>query len=102
MEVQAGYYDSDDPNTCQDDIGIIMQRKMDRIRLAVAERRKKIINLLEANTAVKYICNQLGCSETSDTLVYKIQSSHNGGKAAEINFTRKQISQPLDAKEGLS
>ena len=40
IELQAGYYDDD--STPQEDMGLIMRRKMDNIKPEVEARRKKI------------------------------------------------------------
>lgn len=93
--VQAGEFDSHPESGEEEDIGIIMERKMNKIKPEVEERRKKIWDLLEAGVGTKDICTQLGCKEWA---VWKVAKMQSGGKAAKFNFMRKQISQLLESK----
>ena len=90
-------------NTSEDeqgeDIGIIMERKMNKIKPAVEERRKKVWELLEAKVSMKDISLQMGINVTTVQRIAKLQT---GGMSAKYNFMRKQISSLLDAKVEMS
>ena len=97
IQIQAGYYDSDSDTAAalSGDVGVMLERRMRKVKPEVEERRKKIWDLLEANMDVKAICEELGCSETA---VYRAQKMQSGGKAAKFKFMRQQISALLNDK----
>ena len=92
MRVQAGEFDSDHEESSED-IGVIMARRMKKIKPEVEERRRKVWELLEADMSVKDISDKLGLHITT---VQKIQKMKTGGTSAKFKFMRMQISNLLD------
>ena len=82
IRIQSGEFDSESDG---EDIGIIMARKMKKIKPDVEERRKKVWDLLEAGMSIKDICLQ---TDLDRSTVQRIRNLKTGGQSAKYKFMR--------------